>query len=203
MSSVEVNPTGSAPDGEVEDYKITVLEPSFVRAFAGEESRDAAVGGSVVIGGDPAADGGTPPYTFDWTLIGQDGATFSVDSTTIANPTVTATSEGWIDACLEVTDSMASTDNDCTQVNIFCAVSVNQDPGFIEDDGVVDYWAESTIESEEYTVGFGGDVIFHAGSSVSLGDGFEVESGSSFAVDIDPNINMGCGDSSAVQRIER
>lgn len=191
VSSVAMNPTGSAPDGEVEDYKITVLEPPFVRAFAGP-SRDVAVGGSVVIGGDPAADGGTPPYTFDWTLIGGDGATFSVDSTTIPNPTVTATSEGFIDACLEVTDSMPSMDTDCTEVNIFCAETVNQDPMFTADSGVEDYWGEDSVESEEYTVMFGGDVIFHSGDKVVLGDGFKVESGGTFAVDIDPNINMGC-----------
>ncbi|HUG75831.1 MAG TPA: choice-of-anchor Q domain-containing protein [Acidimicrobiia bacterium] len=202
VSSVAMNPTGSAPDGEVEDYKITVLEPPFVRAFPGE-SRDVTVGGSVVIGGDPAADGGVPPYTFDWTLIGQSGATFSVNSTTIPNPSVTANSVGWIDACLEVTDSMPSMDNDCIQVNIFCALPINQDPSFTTDSGVVDYWAENSVESEEYAVLFGGDVIFHAGDKVVLGDGFRVESGASFAVEIDPNINMGCGASSAVQRIER
>ena len=36
-----------------------------------------------------------------------------------------------------------------------------------------------------FTVGSGGDVIFHAGKTIKLGDGFAVETGRSFSGRVD------------------
>ena len=189
ITTVLTSPTGAAPDGEVQDYKITVLEPPFVRAFVGPD-RSVALGGTVRVGATPAADGGTPPYGFSWTVDPTTG--WTLDSATAPDPAFTPESLTSYDLCLTVTDSLGGDDDACLFIEAFCADAVNSDPIGTTDDGFVDYWAELEVTSESYTVEPGGDVAFFAGDRIVLGDGFRVESGASFSATIDPAINTGC-----------
>jgi hypothetical protein len=189
ISSVLVNPTGAAPDGEVEDYRITVLEPPFVRAYVGP-NRGVALGGTVRVGATPAADGGVPPYEYSWSVDPATG--WTLDSATVPDPAFTPESLTDFELCLTVADFLGSEDDACLSIAAFCADAVNTGPIDTTDGGFIDYWAAVEVTSSSYTVEPGGDVAFFAGDRIVLGDGFRVQSGGRFSIIIDPDINMGC-----------
>jgi hypothetical protein len=197
ISSVLTNPTGSAPDGEVEDHQITVVEPPFVRAYVGED-REVALGGTVRVGASPAADGGVPPYTYSWSVDPVTG--YSLNAASDPNPAFTPAEVAEFEVCMAVDDSVVGNDEACLTIYSFCAQTVNQDPSFTSDNGFVDYWAAVSIASADYTVMGGGDVAFFAGSSIGLESGFRVESGGRFQATIDPGIDASCGEQAIRRR---
>jgi uncharacterized repeat protein (TIGR01451 family) len=68
-----------------DEDSVTVTVFDAPTANAGDD-KEICPGGSVVIGGDPTASGGTPPYTYSWT------PTEGLDDATIANPTASPSS---------------------------------------------------------------------------------------------------------------
>jgi hypothetical protein len=94
---------------DTDSMTVTVITVEVPTADAGPDA-SICEGGSVVIGGDPTAMGGTPPYTYSWS------PTTGLDDPTLANPTaspaVTTT------YTVTVTDSNGETDSDEMTVTV-------------------------------------------------------------------------------------
>jgi uncharacterized repeat protein (TIGR01451 family) len=117
------NPTASAAGTytvRVTDENGCWAEDSVVVTVIGAPTADAGddeeicPGGSVVIGGDPTASGGTPPYSYSWT------PTEGLDDATLANPTASPAST--------TTYSVLVTDDNGCEASDSVTVTVNELP---------------------------------------------------------------------------
>jgi PKD repeat protein len=113
------NPTASASGNytvRVTDANGCWDEDSVVVTVSGAPTADAGpdqdvcLGASVVIGGSPAASGGTPPYTYNWTPV------TGLNATYIANPTASPTTT--TNYSLTITDSLGCKACDCVIVTV-------------------------------------------------------------------------------------
>lgn len=104
---------------ETHHYTIVANQPSPLTADAGED-RISLPGESVTVGGDPAASGGTSPYTYLW------AASESLSQPDQANPSVTAPDDD-MTYTLTVTDAAGCKAVD--DVTIFAEVITSIAPG--------------------------------------------------------------------------
>jgi len=95
---------GASPDGGGRAYIFLTLN-----ANAGPD-QEICPGGSTTLGSNPAASGGSPPYSFNWT------PTTGLDFPNVENPTATPTST--TEYTVEVTDAQSNKATDKITVNV-------------------------------------------------------------------------------------
>ena len=82
--------------------------PSTLVAHAGADRSVLLGTANIVLGGYPAATGGTPPYTYQWTITpGVSGADYTISATDEPNPNFSGSKEGRYTIELTVTDADA------------------------------------------------------------------------------------------------
>ena len=90
-----------------------LCDPDMVQADAGA-NRTMTTGEVLTLGGDTAARGGSPPYLYEWTLLGEFGDERVAD----ANPTFNPTLPGVYVVKLEVTDASGCSSTALTEVRV-------------------------------------------------------------------------------------
>jgi len=87
-----------------------------VVAQAGPDRTVAGAWATLRVGGSPTAVGGTPPYSYAWTVTPSAGASFDLPN--VANPTFIATAPGTYRICVTVTDAGAVQSTGCATISI-------------------------------------------------------------------------------------
>jgi hypothetical protein len=171
---------------ELSDWAIGDLgipDPSIPHAHAGSDRTIHVDSESILLGDMPSATGGTPPYSYQWTITPSSG--FSLSSATEANPSFTGHVLDVFSAELVVTDSdLVASDPDSAQITVVCPTQL--DLFNLTVDANTIFEALETITAEEVVIQTGTEVIFLAGQEVRLMEGFVVEDDATFTVVLDP-----------------
>ena len=139
-------------------------------------------GQSTVLGEDPPVSGGTPPYVYAWSLPA--GAGCQLDSTSAANPVLTADRVGTCDATLSVTDASRCESSAAAAIDVACATDLELVDEVI--DSLRKAASLGTVGLEEVTVEPAGQLEIETRVRVEIKEGTRVESGGSLSVVIDP-----------------
>jgi ELWxxDGT repeat protein len=175
-----LQPTGFAPDGEVEDYRVLVGSNQPL-ANAGVDHVLAAETEPVVLGAQPTATEGTPPYSYSWVITpGTAGVDYDLSSGTVANPVFTGYTENTYTATLTVTDSLSQTDQDNAVLTVV-AFPDNRDILLPTLTGTHSYGACQQITADSVVIVDGADITLIA-PVVILGPGFRVEANAQFRI---------------------
>jgi uncharacterized repeat protein (TIGR01451 family) len=158
-------------------------DPSVPHAHAGSDRTIHVDTQTVMLGAEPAASGGTPPYSYAWTITPSTG--FTLSSAEDPNPTFTGHVLDVFTAELVVTDSdSVPSDPDSAEITVVCPTQL--DLFNLTVDANTIFEALERITAEEVVIQTGIEVIFLAGQEVRLMEGFVVEDDATFTVVVDP-----------------
>lgn len=169
-------PTGPAPEGEVEDYRVLVGGNPPV-ADAGQDHLDVDLDTeSVVLGGSPSASAGTSPYTYQWLISpGSAGTDYYLSSMTVANPIFIGYTEDLYTAALTVIDDNGLQATDDALLDVLAYPAVRNITGLnLGGSGPETFGACEQLVVDLTTILTGSEVTFIA-PEVVLGSEFTVQ----------------------------
>ncbi len=172
------NGDGTGGDDFVRNFTLADTRPT---AHPGDD-RTIDVDQSIALGDFPAASGGTPPYSYLWTVIPDPGVDLS--SQTEANPALSCSQPALLSAELVVTDSSSlESEPAAAEITVVCPARRDLFNADLYESHV--YEATETITAEKVRIVAGTDITFKAGELVILLDGFVAEEGATFRIVID------------------
>jgi hypothetical protein len=174
-AGVQVVATATAPGKAESEPSNPVTVLARPAADAGADRTVHVVTGTILLGGHPSADGGSPPYTYLWTITPAAG--FDLESTTASNPWFTGTALGSYQAELQVTDSAGlcdtDADTDAAVIEVVCPQRLDLYNALLVDDETFE--ATESIVVELTRIGSGARIALVAGESLELRNDVTVE----------------------------